>query len=166
MTGSLNKVMLIGNLGKDPEIKTMQNGEKLANLTLATSEKWRDRDGTTQEKTEWHRVVIFGKPAEIAERYLTKGRKVLIEGQLRTRKWMDSNNVEKYTTEVVVSGFNGNFTILDSNRTGDDRGEDSYSGGHAGGNSGYSGNRNNNNNNKREPFNAPAGDHFDDDIPF
>ncbi len=155
MAGSLNKVMLIGNLGKDPEVKSTQNGEKIANLTLATSEKWKDRDGGTQEKTEWHRVVIFGKQAEIAEKYLSKGRKVLIEGQLRTRKWTDNNNQEKYTTEVVVSGFNGSFTILDSNRS-DDRGD--YRG-----DSDYERPQNN----KRDPFSAPSSkDNFDDDIPF
>ena len=113
MSGSLNKVILVGNLGRDPEVRTMQSGDKVANLNIATSERWRDRDGNNQEKTEWHRVVIFGKVAEVAERYLKKGSKVLIEGQLQTRKWTDQSGQDRYTTEVVVRGFGGNMTMLD-----------------------------------------------------
>lgn len=113
MSGSLNKVILVGNLGRDPEVRTMQSGDKVANLNIATSERWRDREGNNQEKTEWHRVVIFGKVAEIAERYLKKGSKVLIEGQLQTRKWTDQSGQDRYTTEVVVRGFGGNMTMLD-----------------------------------------------------
>lgn len=158
MSGSLNKVMLIGNLGSDPQIKSTQSGEKICNFNIATSERWRDRDGTQQEKTEWHRVVLFGKAAENAEKYLSKGRKVFIEGQLRTRKWMDQSNVERYTTEIVVSGFNGSFTILDNNRN---------DGGNAGGDDHYGDRNDRPANNKRDPFNAPsAKDNFDDDIPF
>ena len=113
MSGSLNKVILVGNLGLDPDVRSMQNGDKVANLSIATSENWKDQSGQRQERTEWHRVVIFGKVAEIAERYLKKGSKVLIEGQLQTRKW-EKDGKTNYTTEVVVRGFNGNMTMLDS----------------------------------------------------
>ncbi|RED51061.1 single-stranded DNA-binding protein [Aestuariispira insulae] len=113
MSGSLNKVILVGNLGRDPEVRNTQSGDKVANLNIATSERWRDRDGNNQEKTEWHRVVLFGKIAEVAERFLRKGSKVLIEGKLQTRKWTDQTGQEKYTTEIVVSGFGGNMTMLD-----------------------------------------------------
>lgn len=119
MSGSLNKVILVGNLGRDPEVRNMQNGDKVANLNIATSERWRDRDGNNQEKAEWHRVVIFGKIADVAERYLKKGSKVLIEGKLQTRKWTDQSGQEKYSTEVVVSGFGGNMTMLDGRGDGD-----------------------------------------------
>eukprot|EP00752_Nemacystus_decipiens_P000809 g809.t1 len=145
MSGSFNKVILIGNLGRDPEVRSMQNGDKVANLNIATSERWRDRDGNQQERTEWHRVVIFGRVAEIAERYLKKGSKVLIEGQLQTRKWQDQSGQDRYTTEVVVRGFGGNMTMLDSaggggggggyggGSGGDDPFGDSYGGGGGGG---------------------------------
>ena len=113
MSGSLNKVILVGNLGQDPDVRSMQNGDKVANLSIATSENWKDQSGQRQERTEWHRVVIFGKVAEIAERYLKKGSKVLIEGHLQTRKW-EKDGKTNYTTEVVVRGFNGNMTMLDS----------------------------------------------------
>lgn len=110
----LNKVMLIGNLGKDPEVRHTQSGDPVANLTVATSEKWKDKQGERQEKTEWHRVVLFGKLAEIAEKYLFKGSKVYIEGQLQTRKWVAQDGTEKYTTEVKVAGFGGELKMLDS----------------------------------------------------
>lgn len=113
MSGSLNKVILVGNLGRDPEIRSTQNGDKVANLSIATSERWRDRDNQIQERTEWHRVVIFGRVAEIAERYLKKGSKVLVEGKLQTRRWTDNAGQERYTTEVVLSGFGENLTMLD-----------------------------------------------------
>ncbi len=114
MAGSVNKVILIGNLGRDPEVRTMQNGGKVANLNMATSESWRDKaTGERKEKTEWHRVVVFGKLAEIAEQYLKKGSKVYVCGQLQTRKWTDQSGQEKYTTEVVLQGFNGELTMLD-----------------------------------------------------
>ena len=114
MAGSVNKVILIGNLGKDPEIRTMQNGGKVANLSLATSESWKDKStGERKEKTEWHRVVIFGNLADIAERYLKKGSKVYVSGSLQTRKWTDQSGQEKYTTEVVLQGFGGELTMLD-----------------------------------------------------
>ncbi len=114
MAGSVNKVILIGNLGRDPEVRTMQNGNKVANLNLATSESWRDKaTGERKEKTEWHRVVIFGNLAEIAEKYLKKGSKVYVCGSLQTRKWTDQSGQEKYTTEVVLQGFGGELTMLD-----------------------------------------------------
>jgi single-strand DNA-binding protein len=114
MSGSVNKVILIGNLGRDPEIRTMQNGGKVANLSIATSETWRDKStGERKEKTEWHRVVIFGNLAEIAEKYLKKGSKVYVSGSLQTRKWTDQSGTEKYTTEVVLQGYGGEFQLLD-----------------------------------------------------
>jgi len=115
MAGSVNKVILIGNLGRDPEVRTTQNGTKVANLSLATSENWRDKStGERKEKTEWHRVVIFGTLADIAEKYLKKGSKVYVCGQLQTRKWTDQSGQEKYTTEVVLQRFRGELTLLDS----------------------------------------------------
>ena len=114
MAGSVNKVILIGNLGRDPEVRTMQNGGKVANLNLATSENWKDKaTGERKEKTEWHRVVIFGQLADIAEKYLKKGSKVYISGSLQTRKRTDKDGAEKYTTEVVLQGFGGELTMLD-----------------------------------------------------
>jgi len=115
MAGSVNKVILVGNLGKDPEIRRTQDGRPIANLTVATSETWRDKNtGERKEKTEWHRVVIFSEPlCKIVEQYLKKGAKVYIEGALQTRKWTDQSGVEKYSTEVVLQGFNSTLTMLD-----------------------------------------------------
>ena len=115
MAGSVNKVILIGNLGKDPEIRRTQDGRPIANLSVATSESWRDKaTGERKEKTEWHRVVIFSEGlCKIVEQYLKKGSKVYIEGQLQTRKWTDASGVEKYSTEVVLQGFNSALTMLD-----------------------------------------------------
>ncbi len=115
MAGSVNKVILIGNLGKDPEVRRMQNGNPVVNLTVATSDTWRDKaTGERKEKTEWHRVVIFSEGlAKVAEQYLKKGAKVYIEGALQTRKWTDQSGVEKYSTEVVLQGFNSTLTMLD-----------------------------------------------------
>src|SRR4030081_3153517 len=115
MAGSVNKVILVGNLGKDPEIKRTQDGRPIANLTIATSESWRDKStGERKEKTEWHRVVIFSEPlCKIAEQYLKKGAKVYLEGALQTRKWQDQSGQDKYTTEVVLQGFNAQLTMLD-----------------------------------------------------
>ena len=115
MAGSVNKVILVGNLGKDPEIRRTQDGRPIANLSVATSETWRDKaTGERKEKTEWHRVVIFNEGlCKIAEQYLKKGAKVYVEGQLQTRKWTDQSGAEKYTTEVVLQGFNSNLTMLD-----------------------------------------------------
>jgi single-strand DNA-binding protein len=115
MAGSVNKVILVGNLGKDPEIRRTQDGRPIANLSIATSENWRDKaTGERKEKTEWHRVVIFNEGlCKVAEQYLKKGAKVYIEGQLQTRKWTDQSGVEKYSTEVVLQGFNSTLTMLD-----------------------------------------------------
>jgi single-strand DNA-binding protein len=118
MAGSVNKVILVGNLGKDPEVRTTQDGTKIVNLTLATSENWTDRaSGERKERTEWHRVVIFNdRIGDVAERYLRKGRKVYVEGALQTRKWTDQSGQERYTTEVVISRFRGELVLIDSQR--------------------------------------------------
>lgn len=119
MAGSVNKVILVGNLGKDPEVRMTQEGGKIVTFSLATSEQWKDRE--TQERkdrTEWHRVVIFNeKLAEVAEKYLRKGGKIYIEGQLQTRKWTDQSGQERYTTEIVIPRFKGEMTMLDSARS-------------------------------------------------
>lgn len=124
MAGSLNKVMLIGNLGKDPEIRRTQDGRPIANLSVATSESWRDKSsGERKEKTEWHRVVIFSEPlCKVVEQYVKKGSKVYLEGALQTRKWADKDGVEKYSTEIVLQGFNSQLVMLDGRQAGN--GED------------------------------------------
>ncbi|MBO6949530.1 MAG: single-stranded DNA-binding protein [Rhodospirillales bacterium] len=129
MAGSVNKVILVGNLGRDPEIRFTQSGQKLANMSVATSEQWRDKQsGERREKTEWHRVVVFDERlAEICEKYLKKGSKVYLEGSLQTRKWTGNDGIEKYTTEVVLQRFSGVLTMLDS------------AGGGGGGGGGYGG---------------------------
>jgi single-strand DNA-binding protein len=160
MAGSVNKVILVGNLGKDPEIRRTQDGRPIANLSIATSDSWRDKaTGERKEKTEWHRVVIFSEPlCKIAEQYLKKGAKVYIEGQLQTRKWTDQSGVEKYSTEVVLQGFNSNLTMLDGRAGGgsfgsDDSGADFGSGGPTSA--------------PRRPVAAGArNSDMDDDIPF
>jgi single-strand DNA-binding protein len=116
MAGSVNKVILIGNLGRDPEARQLQDGNKVVNFSVATSERWRDRQsGEQRERTEWHRVVIFNERlAEVAERYLRKGSKVYLEGELQTRKWTGNDGQERYTTEVVLQRFRGALTLLDS----------------------------------------------------
>jgi single-strand DNA-binding protein len=162
MAGSVNKVILIGNLGRDPEVRSMQDGNKIVQLSVATSEQWKDRNtGERKEKTEWHRVVIFNENlGGIAERYLRKGSKVYLEGTLQTRKWTDKEGVEKYTTEVVLGKFRGELTMLDgrsdNSGAGDYGGGDqsapaSASGGAAGGSGGGA---------------APARAELDDEIPF
>ena len=120
MAGSVNKVILVGNLGKDPEVRRMQNGNPVVNLSVATSDTWRDKaTGERKAKTEWHRVVIFSEGlAKVAEQYLKKGAKVYIEGALQTRKWTDKDGVEKYSTEIVLQGFNSTLTMLDGARGG------------------------------------------------
>jgi single-strand DNA-binding protein len=120
MAGSVNKVILVGNLGKDPEIRRTQDGRPIANLSVATSENWRDKaTGERKEKTEWHRVVIFNEGlCKIAEQYLKKGAKVYLEGQLQTRKWTDQSGVEKYSTEIVLQRFRGELTMLDGRSEG------------------------------------------------
>ncbi|MBF0305085.1 MAG: single-stranded DNA-binding protein [Alphaproteobacteria bacterium] len=129
MAGSVNKVILVGNLGRDPEVRSMPDGGKIVNLSLATSESWKDRQsGERREKTEWHRVAIFNPNlAEIAERYLRKGSKVYVEGQIQTRKWTDQSGQERYSTEVVLGRFKGELTLLDG------RGEGGGGGGGGGG---------------------------------
>jgi single-strand DNA-binding protein len=131
MAGSVNKVILVGNLGKDPEVRHTQDGKPIVNITIATSENWRDKaTGERKEKTEWHRVVIFNENiAKVAEQYLKKGSSVYIEGSLQTRKWTDKDGVEKYTTEIVLQNFNGNLTMLGSKPGGGDSAGSSYSGG-------------------------------------
>lgn len=112
MTGSLNSVTLLGNLGRDPEVRSMSDGTKVANLNLATTERWKDKQtGEKKEKTEWHRVTVWGPPAEIAERFCKKGNSILVQGQLETRKWTDQEGNERYTTEVVVRGFGGKLVL-------------------------------------------------------
>ena len=128
MAGSLNKVMLIGNLGQDPEVRSFQNGGKVCNLRIATSETWKDKEGQRQEKTEWHTVAIFSEGlVRVCENYLKKGSKVYVEGQLQTRKWQDQNGQDRYSTEVVLRGFNGTLVMLDG------RGEGGGGGGFGGG---------------------------------
>jgi single-strand DNA-binding protein len=161
MAGSVNKVILVGNLGADPEIRRTQDGRPIANLRVATSESWRDKaTGERREKTEWHRVVIFNEGlCRIAEQYLKKGSKVYIEGQLQTRKWQDQSGQDKYSTEVVLQGFNSQLTMLDgrgAGSAGDSTGDD---GGSDFGASGPSGSR------ARKPAAVGAGG-LDDEIPF
>ncbi len=134
MAGSVNKVILVGNLGKDPEVRSAQNGTKIVNFTLATSETWNDKaSGERKERTEWHRVVVFNdRIADVAERYLKKGQKVYVEGSLQTRKWTDQSGQEKYTTEVVIDRFRGDLTML-SSRNEDAGGGYSGGGGYGGG---------------------------------
>lgn len=148
MAGSVNKVILIGNLGADPEIRSTQNGKPVANLRVATSESWRDKtSGERRERTEWHRVVIFSEGlCRIAEQYLKKGSKVYLEGQLQTRKWQDDSGNDRYSTEVVLQNFGGTLTMLDSRRDG--------AGGGGGGGQ------------EAAPAGAGAGDDLDDEIPF
>lgn len=125
MAGSVNKVILVGNLGRDPEIRSTQDGREIANLAIATSESWKDRNtGERREKTEWHRVVIFSEGlVNIAKNYLRKGSKVYVEGALQTRKWTDKDGAEKYSTEVVLQGFGATLTMLDGKASGGSGGE-------------------------------------------
>jgi single-strand DNA-binding protein len=169
MAGSVNKVILIGNLGADPEIRRTQDGRPIANLRVATSESWRDKNsGERKEKTEWHRVVIFNEGlCRIAEQYLKKGAKVYLEGQLQTRKWTDKDNIERFSTEVVLQGFNSSLTMLDGRSGGsgsgaDDAGSGMGSAGTGGGDYGSPAPR------ERKPAMAGAGkrDDMDDEIPF
>ena len=133
MAGSVNKVLILGRLGRDPEVRNFQNGGKVVNLRVATGERYKDREGNMQEKTEWHSVAIFNeKLGEIAEKYLKKGSQVYLEGQLETRKWQDKDGAEKYSTEVVLRNFRGELTLLDSRGGGAGGGDDdSYAGGGA-----------------------------------
>jgi single-strand DNA-binding protein len=160
MAGSVNKVILVGNLGADPEVRNLPSGGKVVNLSVATSESWRDRNsGERKERTEWHRVVIFSEGlVRVAEQYLRKGSKVYLEGQLATRKWTDKDNQERYTTEVVVPRFGGALTLLDSRGGGDAGGmADDYAGGGMGNGNGAA---------ARPASRPPARDTLDDDVPF
>ncbi len=134
MAGSVNKVILVGNLGKDPEVRHTQDGKAIVNFTLATTESWRDKgSGERKEKTEWHRVVIFNENiAKVAEQYLKKGSSVYVEGQLQTRKWTDKDGAEKYTTEIVLQQYRGELTMLGSKPGGGDSAGSGYSGGDSG----------------------------------
>ena len=165
MAGSVNKVILVGNLGKDPEVRRTQDGRPIVNLSLATSETWRDKaTGERKEKTEWHRVVIFSEGlAKVAEQYLKKGSKVYLEGQLQTRKWQDKDGNEKYTTEVVLQGFNSALTMLDGRSGGGGGASDSGDFGSSGPSMAR----------ERRPAMASGGsagggrrDDMDDEIPF
>lgn len=159
MAGSVNKVILIGNLGKDPEIRTTQDGKEIANLTLATSESWKDRNtGERREKTEWHRIVVFNDGLiGVIKNYLHKGSKVYIEGALQTRKWTDQSGVEKYSTEVVLQGFGSVLTMLDSRNAG--------SGEHASGGGGYQASSSSSAQSAAAPKPRASAD-LDDEIPF
>jgi single-strand DNA-binding protein len=170
MSGSVNKVILVGNVGRDPEVRRLNSGEPVASFSVATSETWRDKaSGERRERTEWHNIVIFNENlAKIAEQYLKKGSKVYLEGQLQTRKYTDKNGQERQTTEVVLQRYRGELTLLDSrgggggggSSAGGDYGSDGGSIGYGGGSGGSSGGGS-----ARAP--APAGGgHLDDDIPF
>lgn len=170
MAGSVNKVILVGNLGADPEIRSLNSGDRVANLRIATSETWRDKSsGERKEKTEWHRVVIFNDNlVRVAEQYLRKGSTVYIEGSLQTRKWTDQSGQEKYSTEVVLQKFRGELTMLGGRSDSDGGGRDSgdygggYSGGGGGGFSSGGGGRSGGGSGPREDFSAD----LDDEIPF
>lgn len=173
MAGSLNKVMLIGNLGQDPEVRSFQNGGKVCNLRIATSEQWKDRNtGERQERTEWHSVAIFSEGLiNVCERYLRKGSKVYVEGQLQTRKWQDQSGNDRYSTEVVLRGFNGTLTMLDGagggQGGGGGRGGD-WGGGSGGGSQGGSSDWGNGGGGSSGGSGGGSnfGDDLDDDIPF
>lgn len=144
MAGSVNKVILVGNLGADPEARSLNNGGEVVNLRVATSETWKDQSGQRQERTEWHRVVIFNENlGRVAKQYLRKGSKVYLEGQLQTRKWTNQQGQDQYSTEVVLQRFRGEMVLLDSRGGGggggDFGGGDDYSGGHGGQNRGGTG---------------------------
>ena len=135
MAGSVNKVILVGNLGRDPEVRQFQNGGQVCNLSIATSESWKDRNtGERKEKTEWHRVAIFSEGlVRVAQQYLRKGSKVYLEGQLETRKWQDQSGQDRYTTEIVLRGYNSNLTMLDGASGGGGGGSMGYDQGSGGG---------------------------------
>lgn len=159
--GTVNKVILIGNLGQEPDVRYMPSGDPVANLRMATSESWRDKNtGEAQERTEWHSVVLFGKIADVAKQYLHKGSKIYVEGQLRTRKWQDKEGQDRYTTEVVVSGIGGVMQMLDSRGSGGSSVpyEDAPRAGPAGGGRPAAA--------PPAPVDQGGGMPFDDDIPF
>lgn len=161
MAGSVNKVILIGNLGADPDVRSFQNGGQVCNLRIATSETWKDRNtGERREKTEWHSVAIFQEGlVRVAQQYLRKGSKVYVEGKLQTRKWQDQSGNDRYSTEVVLQGIGGTLTMLDGRGDGGGGGGGSYGGGQGGG--GYGGSQ------QGGDFGGPAGgSDMDDEIPF
>ncbi len=160
MAGSVNKVILVGNLGREPEIRHSNAGQKIASLSVATSDVWKDKSGQKQEKTEWHRVVIFNPNlADIAERFLHKGSKVYIEGALQTRKWTDQSGQEKYSTEIVIGNFKGELGILDAK-------SGSETGGEWGGASASSGSASSGGWDSAPAAPASENSGFDDEIPF
>ena len=173
MAGSVNKVILVGNLGRDPEVRQFQNGGKVCNLRIATSENWKDRNtGERREKTEWHSVAIFSEPlARIAEQYLRKGSKVYIEGQLETRKWQDQSGQDRYTTEIVLRPYRGELTLLDGRGEGGGSGGGGSYGGDSGGGDygrdygGGGGDYGGPSGGGGGPARAPSRD-IDDEIPF
>ena len=177
MAGSVNKVILVGNLGRDPEVRNFQNGGKVVNLRIATSETFKDREGNRQERTEWHSVAIFNERlGEVAEKYLRKGSTVYIEGKLETRKWQDKDGQDRYTTEIVLRNFGGELTMIGGRASGGEGGE---GGGYSGGGGGFgggpragggerggaSGGRSPSRGGGGGGWDAPKGD-LDDDIPF
>ena len=179
MAGSVNKVILVGNLGRDPEVRNFQNGGKVVNLRIATSETFKDREGNRQERTEWHSVAIFNERlGEVAEKYLRKGSTVYIEGKLETRKWQDKDGQDRYTTEIVLRNFGGELTMIGGRASGGEGGE---GGGYSGGGGGFGGGPRAGGGERggapggRSPsrgggsggggWDAPKGD-LDDDIPF
>ena len=168
MAGSLNKVMLIGNLGRDPEIRSFQNGGRVCNLRIATSERWRDKNtGENRERTEWHSVAIFSEGLiKVCEQYLRKGSNVFVEGQLQTRKWQDQSGNDRYSTEVVLQGFNGTLTMLGGRGEGSGGGGGDYGGGSGG--SGYGGGYDSGPSGGQSGGGQSGGGHsdLDDEIPF
>ena len=174
MAGSVNKVIIVGNLGRDPEVRSFQNGGKVVNLRIATSETWRDRNtGERKERTEWHSVAIFSEPlAKIAEQYLRKGSKVYIEGALETRKWQDQSGQDRYSTEIVLRPYRGELTLLDGRGEGggggyDDRGgSDTYEGGGSGGGYGGGGSRGGSHGGAQGGGFGGGRSDMDDEIPF
>lgn len=167
MAGSVNKVILVGNLGADPEVRTFQNGGKVCNLRVATSERWRDKNtGENRERTEWHTVAIFNdRLADLAQQYLRKGSKVYLEGQLETRKWQDQSGQDRYSTEVVLRPFKGEMTFLDSPGGQGGGGGGGYGGGQGGGGGSYNRGDDYGGGGAPAPSGPPSGG-MDDDIPF
>ena len=165
MAGSVNKVILVGNLGRDPEIRRTQDGRPIANLNLATSETWRDKNtGERKERTEWHRVVIFNdRLVEVVEKYLKKGSKIYVEGALQTRKWTDQSGAERYSTEVVLQRFRGELTMLDGRGEGGGGGFEPDDGGYGGGGPGGGGSGGGGGGRAER---RPSPPDLDDDIPF
>jgi single-strand DNA-binding protein len=170
MAGSVNKVILVGNLGKDPEVRTMNSGDKVVSFSIATSETWKDKaSGERKEKTEWHKVVIFNENlARVAEQYVRKGSKIYVEGQLQTRKYTDQSGAEKYTTEVVLQRYRGELTLLDGRNGGQDAGDDMGGGAIEDRSGGGGFGRTSPMERRPAPANtgARASSHLDDDIPF